>query len=105
VLSSVKCSSSVIKTLLLKKLIILEEVEVFRDPLSRRDFALEFPLQFTVEQKQAWQPLEAAIKQGPGNRRHGAFLLHGVTGSGKTEIYLAALAETVRQGKRGSAGA
>jgi primosomal protein N' (replication factor Y) len=29
------------------------------------------------------------------------FLLHGVTGSGKTEIYLQALAETVRLGKKG----
>ena len=28
-----------------------------------------------------------------------AFLLHGVTGSGKTEIYLRAIEEVVRQGK------
>jgi len=101
VLSRVKCGSSVIKTLLLKKLVGLEDEEVFRDPLARQDFALEFPLQFTQEQQQAWQPIETAIREVPANRRHGAFLLHGVTGSGKTEIYLAALAETIRQGKRG----
>ncbi len=101
VLSRVKCGSSVIKTLLLKKRIILEDEEVFRDPMARKDFALEFPLQFTQEQKQAWQPIETAIKVRTDNRRHGAFLLHGVTGSGKTEIYLAALAETIKLGKRG----
>ena len=101
VLTRVKCGGSVVKNLLLKKLVILEDEEVFRDPLARQDFALEFPLQFTAEQQQAWQPVETAIREGPGNRRHSAFLLHGVTGSGKTEIYLAALAETVRQGKRG----
>ena len=31
----------------------------------------------------------------------GMFLLHGVTGSGKTEIYLQALAETVKRGRKG----
>jgi len=101
VLSLVKCSRSVIKVLLLKNLIRLEEEEEFRDPLAKTDFALEFPLQFTAEQQGAWLPIEAAIKPGPVDRRPGAFLLHGVTGSGKTEIYLAALAETIKQGKRG----
>ncbi|MCX6002054.1 MAG: primosomal protein N' [Chloroflexi bacterium] len=101
VLSRVKCGGSVIKALLLKKLIILEDEEVFRDPLARRDFALEFPLQFTAGQKDAWQPVETAIKGGSDYHGPGAFLINGVTGSGKTEIYLAALAETIRQGKRG----
>ncbi len=101
VLSRVKCSRSTIESLLLKKLIVLQDEETFRDPLARKDFALEFPWQFTAEQQQAWQPIEAAIKPGPADRRPGAFLLHGVTGSGKTEIYLAALAETIKQGKRG----
>ncbi len=34
-------------------------------------------------------------------RDGGAFLLHGVTGSGKTEVYLAALQETVARGRQG----
>jgi len=101
VLSRVNCGSSVIRALLLKKLVVLEDEEVFRDPLARQDFALEFPLQFTAEQQQAWQPVEEAIREVPDKRKHASFLLHGVTGSGKTEIYLAALAETIKQGKRG----
>ncbi len=101
VISRVKCSRGTIESLLLKKLITLEDEEVFRDPLARSDFALEFPLQFTAEQQQAWQPLETAIREAPVNRRQSCFLLQGVTGSGKTEIYLAALAETIRQGKKG----
>ena len=39
--------------------------------------------------------LEAALREGGFQ----AFLLHGVTGSGKTEIYLRAIEEVVRQGK------
>jgi primosomal protein N' (replication factor Y) len=47
------------------------------------------------DQLRAWAPVESALRQG-GFR---AFLLHGVTGSGKTEIYLRAIEEVVRQGK------
>jgi primosomal protein N' (replication factor Y) len=46
-----------------------------------------------------------SIKSGLLTAKAGApptvFLLHGVTGSGKTEIYLQALAKAVRLGKRG----
>ena len=42
-----------------------------------------------------WAALEPALHQGGFH----AFLLHGVTGSGKTEIYLRAIEEVVRQGK------
>ena len=42
-----------------------------------------------------WAALEPALHEGGFH----AFLLHGVTGSGKTEIYLRAIEEVVRQGK------
>ncbi len=48
-----------------------------------------------ADQLKVWAPLEEALRQG-GFR---PFLLHGVTGSGKTEIYLRAIEEVVRQGK------
>jgi primosomal protein N' (replication factor Y) len=48
-----------------------------------------------ADQLQAWTPVEQALKSGGFH----AFLLHGVTGSGKTEIYLRAIEEVVRQGK------
>lgn len=46
------------------------------------------------EQQQALAQIEAA---GPGYR---VFLLHGITGSGKTEIYLRLIARTVAAGKQ-----
>ncbi len=40
-----------------------------------------------ADQRAAWTPVEQALRQGGFH----AFLLHGVTGSGKTEIYLRAI--------------
>jgi len=53
------------------------------------------PLTLNADQLGAWAPLEMAVRAGGFH----AFLLHGVTGSGKTELYLRAIAEVVRQGK------
>ena len=48
--------------------------------------------QLTAEQSDAVDAITGA-------KGFAAFLLHGVTGSGKTEIYLRAIEEVVRQGK------
>ena len=48
-----------------------------------------------ADQLRVWAPVEAAVRRGGFQ----AFLLHGVTGSGKTEIYLRAIEEIIRQGK------
>ena len=48
------------------------------------------------DQARAWQSLEQAARGGGFH----AFLLHGVTGSGKTELYLRAMEEVVKQGKQ-----
>jgi primosomal protein N' (replication factor Y) len=53
------------------------------------------PLVLNADQQRAWEALEPALKAG-GFR---PFLLYGVTGSGKTELYLRAIEEVVRQGK------
>ncbi|MCS7003190.1 MAG: primosomal protein N', partial [Dehalococcoidia bacterium] len=55
----------------------------------------ETPPPLTSAQHEAWAALQSRIGNG------GAFLLHGVTASGKTELYLRALGEAIRQGKRG----
>src|SRR5262249_39988856 len=53
------------------------------------------PIKLNEDQERVWDMVEPALQQG-GFR---AFLLHGVTGSGKTEIYLKAIDEVVKQGK------
>lgn len=41
----------------------------------------------------------AAIRAGVRQQRFGAYLLHGITGSGKTEVYLHAIADILDAGK------
>lgn len=53
------------------------------------------PLQFTSSQKLAYERIHTAVTA----RRHEIFLLHGITGSGKTEIYLQIIREVLQQGR------
>ena len=53
-------------------------------------------LTLNAEQQAAWDAIHDALQR---DGEHKAFLLHGVTGSGKTEVYLRAIEEVIRQGK------
>ncbi|MBN1264886.1 MAG: primosomal protein N' [Anaerolineales bacterium] len=78
-------------------LVLLSESEIWRDPLESLDFVPTTAPVLTADQQKVWLLLEKAQRDGTSPR---IFLLHGVTGSGKTEIYLAAVAEALRQGKQ-----
>ena len=77
-------------------LVVLEAEEVWRDPLEGKVFLPTQPLPLTPDQQAAWTALQSAIR----NSQPAAFLLHGVTGSGKTELYLQAVAEVLKQGRK-----
>jgi len=64
-----------------------------RDVLGAR-VARDLPLPLTSLQEVALKPIDEAVRQAAP--RH--FLLQGVTGSGKTEIYLRAIATALEQG-------
>ena len=73
----------------------LREEQVWRDSLRDFDFVPDSAPKLTPDQKRAWSAIQRAMRlEGSA-----PFLLHGVTGSGKTEIYLRAIAEALRQGK------
>ena len=83
-------------------LIRLFESEIFRDPLQKsgRQVYTETHKQgivLTPEQELALKEILKGIRS-PDSRQQ--FLLQGVTGSGKTEIYLRATEEVIRRGKR-----
>ncbi len=93
------CSKAMAEALSHKGLIALEQIEVKREPISYQGITPSSPLKLTAAQESAFRSTRALI-HGTKNPPD-VFLLHGVTGSGKTEIYLQALAETVKLGKRG----
>ena len=51
-----------------------------------------------ADQERVWEQVRAALT-GERQAAYKPFLLHGVTGSGKTEVYLRAIEEVVKQGK------
>ena len=73
-----------------------EERERLRDPLAGREFAPQPPPPLTEGQGRVWREIYEAFGRGGMH----TFLLHGVTGSGKTEIYLRALGRALRDGRQ-----
>jgi primosomal protein N' (replication factor Y) len=77
-----------------------------RDPYAREHILPTQPLALNPEQADALARIVSALDRPPlppaaasGGHRPGVFLLHGVTGSGKTEVYLQAIAHTLQQGR------
>jgi primosomal protein N' (replication factor Y) len=114
----------ILRALAEAELIALDEARRWRDPLADQAFVLGRPPRLTAEQESVWKVIGQGIKesgnQGSEEAREPrmmapsqvqanhltshssnppAFLLHGVTGSGKTEVYLRAVGEALRLGR------
>jgi primosomal protein N' (replication factor Y) len=95
-------SPATIKALESRRLISVERLRVRRDPLAHLSFTASPPPVLAASQQVAWESIEDAIAGKA--RKSGSppvFLLFGVTGSGKTEIYLRTLAQFIAAGRRG----
>jgi len=93
--ADVKTSASTVKALVEKKLLTEFEMEVYRNPFEHRTFERTKPLPLTKGQQTAIGPILNAIERN----QHEVFLLYGVTGSGKTEIYLQSIQEVIEKGQ------
>ena len=81
-------------------LIVLGESEAWRDPLENIEFQPAQPPKLTTDQQRCWDEIKQALREAAAGQSVPPFLLHGVTGSGKTEIYLKAVETTLRMGKQ-----
>jgi len=88
------CSSSVAENLARKGLAEIKPMAVDRLPLELSDAVVRGRPELTPAQQSALDRFQGLLDAG-GARRG---LLHGVTGSGKTEVYLRLMAEAVRRG-------
>lgn len=73
----------------------IEEETIHRDPAGSETYALSTPLELNEEQTKALQRIQDAFDR----RDSKPLLLQGVTGSGKTEVYLQAAAHALAQGR------
>lgn len=93
------CNIADLQVLEERGLIRLFENEIFRDPLGKlesREQRIESSnFVLTPEQSSALQAIISSFTIQPSS-----YLLYGVTGSGKTEIYLRAAEETIKRGKQ-----
>lgn len=65
------------------------------DPEPGQPPTLQAPVDYSADQLSALREINRALEEG----RFHSFVLHGITGSGKTEVYLAAAMEAIRRGK------
>lgn len=88
-------SSQTLKTFIQEGLLTESYEEVYRDPYRDREFTPSASLDLTPEQTEAAKHIHQAVSED----QHETFLLHGVTGSGKTEIYLQTIDHVLQKGK------
>ncbi len=91
IMAECKASRNSIEALNIKGLVELEEKRILRSPITEKE---EHTTAFepTQEQKNAIDTIK--------NCAAGTFLIHGVTGSGKTEVYLQLVESVIKEGKQ-----
>lgn len=88
-------SRAIIKTLEKNGLLKLQEEKVIRNPLKNKNIKQTNKLKFTEEQEIAYTKVANTIEK----KEYKKYLLYGVTGSGKTEIYLQLIEKVINEGK------
>jgi len=93
--SITEISRATVNSLIDKKILKIENKKIDRNPLINKNVQTGKKLKLTEEQKEAYQVIEKAIDEN----RYEEFLLYGVTGSGKTEVYLQLIEKTIKTNK------
>ncbi len=84
-----------VKALVQKGVLMETDIEMYRNPYDDAAFQQTSALPLTEEQGQAIAPILQTIEE----KKHEVFLMYGVTGSGKTEVYLQSIDQVLKGGK------
>ena len=108
----VNASISLLRTLERRGFLHITRAQAVRNPLSSEPIAATQPLHLNSAQSIAFTELQNIltsdtvggvcnpdVPRAPAAERAPTFLLHGVTGSGKTEVYMQAMTEVLENGK------
>ena len=90
------CTLAPVNSLRKKRLIVGDTQRVQTSDHDEQHPPRQPPLKLNADQQAALQQIRAVLD----SRRHRTLLLHGVTGSGKTEVYIQAIEEVVRWGRQ-----
>ncbi len=91
IMAECNASRNSIEALNIKGIIEFEDKRILRSPIGeKKERSVAFDA--TGEQKNAIETVKKAQK--------GTFLIHGVTGSGKTEVYMQLVEEVIRAGRQ-----
>ena len=88
-------TNAVLKALEKKEYIEIIEEKIERNPFLNKDIKPTKKLKLTEEQQNAFNKIDETIN----NNENKEFLLYGVTGSGKTEIYLQLIEKIIQKNK------
>jgi len=95
-LRQVGVSASALKSLQARGVVDFADVPVYRSPFGKVSVSSgEAGLRMTPDQEHCLSEIGRAIESG----EHRSFLLFGVTGSGKTEVYLRAMSIALARGR------
>ncbi len=92
IIALAKTSRNAVESLYVKGLVAYREVPVLRNPLGDKTQKEVSEVHLTDEQVNALN----TIRENKGK----PFLIHGVTGSGKTEVYLRLVSDVIKEGKQ-----
>lgn len=90
------CERVHIRNLCEKGLVRLEKFDIYRDPYSEKNIGEERNDVLSPHQNEAYKKIEKLIDSGEPK----AALLHGITGSGKTQVIKAVIDRTIGSGRQ-----
>lgn len=91
-----ECTTAPINTLRKKQLIESHTERLDLSEIEAQSVERELPKELNADQQQALQAIHQALDAG----EHRNLLLHGITGSGKTEVYIQAIEKVVSFGRQ-----